>query len=102
MRWLGGIVLAAVGGMALAACPAMAANQDVTGTGGKAFPPQTVTINQGDTVTWRNAGGLHNVAFDDGSFIQPSPWTAAAWAVMRTFYPVAPFFYYSQEQGGRV
>jgi plastocyanin len=101
MRWLGGIVLAAVGGMALAACPAMAANQDVTATGGNAFSPQVVTINQGDTVTWRNAGGLHNVAFDDGSFIQPSPWSGAAWTVMRSFDTVGSFRYYCQVHGGQ-
>jgi plastocyanin len=103
MRWPGGMVLAAVGGMALAACPAMAANQDVTATPSNAFAPQTVTINQGDTVTWRNAGGLHNVAFDDLSFIEPSPFSGAAWTVMRTFDTVGSFRYYCQvhgQQGG--
>ena len=32
------------------------------------FTPQTVTINKGDTVTFVNKGGDHNVAADDGSF----------------------------------
>lgn len=32
------------------------------------FTPQTVTIQQGDTVTWINQGGVHNVAAQDGSF----------------------------------
>lgn len=101
MRWPGGMVLAAVGGMALAACPAMAANQDVTATVSNAFTPQVVTVNQGESVTWRNAGGLHNVAFDDGSFTQPSPFSGAAWTVMRTFDTVGSFRYYCQVHGGQ-
>jgi plastocyanin len=32
------------------------------------FNPSNLTINVGDTVTFTNAGGLHNVAADDGSF----------------------------------
>ena len=32
------------------------------------FSPQTIDINAGDTVTFLNFGGLHNVVADDGSF----------------------------------
>lgn len=32
------------------------------------FTPSTLTIELGDTVTWRNASGFHNVVADDGSF----------------------------------
>ena len=32
------------------------------------FSPSNLTINVGDTVTFTNAGGFHNVAADDGSF----------------------------------
>ncbi len=32
------------------------------------FSPANVTINAGDTVTFRNNGGNHNVAADNGSF----------------------------------
>jgi plastocyanin len=32
------------------------------------FTPSTLTINQGDTVTFTNDGGFHNVVADDGSF----------------------------------
>jgi plastocyanin len=32
------------------------------------FTPQTLTIQPGDTVTFVNKGGLHNVLADDGSF----------------------------------
>ena len=27
-----------------------------------------MTVFQGETVTWDNKGGFHNVKFDDGSF----------------------------------
>jgi plastocyanin len=33
-----------------------------------AFSPATLTITAGDTVTFVNQGGFHNVAADDGSF----------------------------------
>jgi plastocyanin len=92
MRWPGGMVLAAVGGMALATCPAMAANQSVT-AGGLSFSPQTVTIAQGESVTWTNIGGVHDVAFDDGLFQQPSP-PSAGWSVSRTFGSAGTYRYY--------
>src|SRR5690348_5949873 len=43
----------------------------IVNVGGKqppAFSPQTVNIKVGDTVTFINKGGLHNVVADDGSF----------------------------------
>ena len=33
-----------------------------------AFSPKTLTISAGDTVTFHNKGGTHNVAANDGSF----------------------------------
>src|SRR5512144_591326 len=33
-----------------------------------AFSPQFLTIQAGDTVTFLNLGGYHNVVADDGSF----------------------------------
>ena len=38
------------------------------GSAGLAFSPQTMDIVAGDTVTFLNFGGLHNVVADDGSF----------------------------------
>ena len=38
------------------------ANPDLT------FSPAELTISAGDTVTWTNNGGLHNVRADDGGF----------------------------------
>lgn len=48
---------------------AFAANHVVTvGGGGNGFSPANLTIQAGDTVTFRNAGGFHDVTADDGSF----------------------------------
>lgn len=57
---------------ALACVPAvsaLAADHEVT-VGGSAmrFAPSDLTIRVGDTVTFVNAGGTHNVVADDGSF----------------------------------
>ncbi len=51
----------------LFAAPTWAANFIVTANG-VAFSPRNLTIQVGDTVTFRNGGGFHNVAADDGSF----------------------------------
>jgi plastocyanin len=65
------------------------------------FEPATVTINQGDTVTWRNAGGAHNVSFVDGSFTEPRPPTSltSAWTVSRTFPMPGTSRYYCEVHG---
>ena len=41
-------------------CGIFATNHNVT-TVGNTFSPANITINQGDTVTWTNGGGSHNV-----------------------------------------
>jgi len=41
---------------------------NVGGNSPPTFTPQTLTIHAGDTVLFRNKGGLHNVVADDGSF----------------------------------
>jgi plastocyanin len=73
----------------------LAANQAVTASGSpNTFTPSTVTVLQGETVTWNNAGGFHNVHFDDGSFDQPAdpifPWSTA---VVRTFLSAGTYSY---------
>ncbi len=58
--------------MALAAIalagPCLAESFTVTANSTLTFSPQHLTIHAGDTVTFANQGGLHNVAADDGSF----------------------------------
>jgi plastocyanin len=79
---------------------AMAANVNVTATFSSTFSPKHVAIGVGDTVTWTNQSGFHNVHFDDNSFIQPSPPSSAAWTVMRAFPAVGTFAYYCEVHGG--
>ena len=60
------------------------------------FVPATVTVAQGEKVTWSNVGGRsHNVAFDDG-FIEPSPPSTSGWSVSRTFAQAGTFKYVCQ------
>ena len=86
---------------ALTAAPgALAANQTVNATPSLTFSPNSVVINQGDTVTWNNTGGLHNVNFDDGSYTMPASPSTSAWSVTRTFNTPGMFRYYCQVHGG--
>ena len=50
--------------------PASAALAAIVNVGGmqQVFLPQSITINVGDTVTFINKGGFHNVVADDGAF----------------------------------
>jgi plastocyanin len=77
----------------LLAVPASAADQTVTATPGNTFSPEDVTIDMGDTVTWSNGGGVHNVAFNDGSYTEPPQPTASQWTVERTFDTPGVFRY---------
>ena len=47
----------------------------------------------GDTVTWNNSGGIHNVAFNDGSFREPAQPDSSDWSVQRTFSEPGIFRY---------
>jgi plastocyanin len=91
--------VAAVGALVLAASPALGANQSVTATTNLQFSPAEVTITQGETVTWTNAGGDHNVVFDDGSFTQPPGADPSLWTVSRTFNAAGAFRYYCVAHG---
>jgi plastocyanin len=61
------IQLVAAGALALASVPALAANHVVHALSTRLFSPATLTINIGDTVTFVNDGGFHNVASDAGA-----------------------------------
>ena len=69
----------------LMAVPASAADQTVTAQPSTEWSPDDVTIDLGDTVTWNNAGGIHNVSFNDGSYTQPGQPSSSSWSVERTF-----------------
>jgi plastocyanin len=87
-------------GLMLAAAPALAANQTVTANSANQFTPASVTVNQGEIVTWNNTGGLHNVHFDDNSYVQPPTPQVAPWTVSRTFNSPGSFRYYCEAHGG--
>jgi plastocyanin len=82
----------------LAAAPSRAANHNVTVGPDLAFHPSTLTIDAGDTVTWTNAGGHHNVHADDGSF--GNSLSTSAWTFTRTFPSAGTVGYHCQEHGG--
>jgi plastocyanin len=64
------------------------------------FTPSTVTINQGETVTWTNAGtNPHNVHFQDG-FDQPQDPDSSGWTVMRKFDAAGSFQYVCEQHPG--
>jgi plastocyanin len=94
------IAIAGLTCSAVASATALAADQTVTATSSNDFVPAAVSVNQGETVTWVNAGGDHNVKFDDGSFEQPSQPSASAWTVARRFDNAGTFRYYCEAHGG--
>jgi plastocyanin len=99
VKWSAGIFVLAFAAI-LAAAPVLAADQAVTATPSNTFSPSTVTISPGDTVTWQNGGGDHNVKFDDGTYEMPASPQTTAWTVSRTFNQEGTFRYYCEEHGG--
>jgi plastocyanin len=83
--------VALLGGFATAATPSLAADLPVN-VFGIQFAPQSITIDQGDSVTWTNAGGFHNVRFDDG--VVNGPASTANWTFTRTFDTAGTFNYF--------
>lgn len=84
----------------LISCPAALANNQAVTVSSNVFTPSTVTVFQGEKVTWSNTGGSHNVKLDDGTFTQPPSPSSAAWTVSRTFDSPGSFRYYCQAHGG--
>lgn len=54
--------------LSLLALPAAAAEHTVEARPDNTFSPKNLEIEAGDTVTWVNMGGLHNVVDESGSF----------------------------------
>lgn len=90
---------ALIGGLGVAVGSALGTDQSVTAKPSLQFDPKTVTVSAGESVTWTNAGGLHNVSFDDGSFTQPASADTAPWKVSRTFDSAGTFLYHCQIHG---
>ena len=78
---------------------ALAADHMVT-AGGSAnvFNPRSLTINAGDTVTFVNGGGFHNLVADDNSFTSGPP--SDSWSLTQAFPNAGTFPYHCQIHGG--
>jgi plastocyanin len=84
---------------AFLAVPAWGTNFDVAAGGADTvFTPATLNIQAGDTVTWHNAGGEHNVLADDNSFTDGPP-SGASWTFAHTFATAGTFGYHCQNHG---
>jgi plastocyanin len=92
-------VAVALCGFGAAVQPVAAADYPVA-VSSDVFTPSTVTINAGDSVTWSNTGGSHNVHFDDGSFIQPPSPDSTMWTATRSFTAPTTLRYYCEAHGG--
>ena len=83
----------------LSALPSQGATFEVAvGGSGLVFTPAALNIHLGDTVTWRNAGGFHNVKADDGSFRSGSV-SGSAWTFSHTYNSAGTFGYHCEEHG---
>src|SRR5215472_12919202 len=93
LGWLGVVLLTAA-----ASC--WGANYTVTaGQTGLVFTPATLTINVGDTVTFVNGGGFHNVVADNNSFTSGAA-SSAHWSLPVTFTNAGMVLYYCAIHGG--
>lgn len=79
------------------ALPATAADVPVT-VSSDVFKPAGVVINLGDSVTWENVQGVHNVVADDGSFSSGEP-SEAPWTYTHTFTEPGTFIYHCTLHG---
>jgi plastocyanin len=95
------LIVVSIVALTLGCPPAFAANQTVRATSSSTFVEKDVTIAPGETVTWNNEGGTHNVHFDDNSFVMPMLPSPSSWSVARTFGPAAGTYrYYCDIHGG--
>jgi plastocyanin len=90
------VVLAVV---AIAAGAAPAAAQTVSAQPNNTFSPSELTVIQGQSVTFRNGGGTHNVHFDDGSVDIPATADSTQWEFAHPFNTVGDFRYYCEIHG---
>src|SRR5215217_401498 len=91
------VIAALLVGLGLSVLPADASDQSVSATPSDTFSPSAVTVTQGETVTWTNAGGNHNVRFEDGSFTDPATPETGDWEVSHRFDTVGTFAYYCDQ-----
>src|SRR5262245_28945711 len=94
-------VVLAVSALALGVVAAATAqDQTVSALGSDDFSPAQVTITQGETVTFKNSGGNHNVHFDNGSVDFPASPSTSSWTTTVTLNQVGDFRFYCEQHGG--
>ena len=74
-----------------------AADHDVT-VSSSVFTPDDLTIELGDSVTWTNVSGFHNVSADDASFRSGDP-ANPPWTFQFTFNNPGDFGYFCEIHG---
>ena len=94
----------AAGAVLLVAPGALADNASVGTTSEDLWTPAKVAVKPGETVTFTNNGGEHNVVWNDGKVpptpaesVEPSQWPAGG--VTRTFDRAGKFRYYCALHG---
>jgi plastocyanin len=101
-RWVPFVGVSAVVAVVLvtpaAAGRGVLADAEVTANSNNTFTPATLQVNTGETVTWRNAGGFHDVVFEDGPRHPPGP-SSDPWSYPRTFTQPGTYRYYCSEHG---
>jgi plastocyanin len=75
------------------------ADAEITANSNSTFTPAALEVNSGDTVTWRNAGGIHDVVFEDGARHPPGGASSDAWSYPRTLTQPGIYRYYCSVHG---
>lgn len=94
--------------LALASTPCGATVYVVTANPDLTFTPASITIHQGDSIRFENAGGVHNVHADDNRFICSINCTTnnapsdAAWSVVVQFRQLGTIGYYCDQHGDTI
>jgi plastocyanin len=94
LRLAGMVAVCAVAGALATGAGAQSAT--VSALPSDAFSPAEVTITQGDSVTFSNSGGRHNVHFDGETTANPSPASTSSWSFTRRFDAVGDFSFYCE------
>lgn len=87
-------------GIATAVVPAIGADHAVTARSDNTYAPATLTVTTGDSVTFRNGGGAHNVHFEDEIDAAFGP-TQTAWEHKRTFTRAGAYRFFCDAHGDR-
>jgi plastocyanin len=96
------VISLALAGATFAAVPSsLGADGAVTANPNNTFSPSQVTITEGEKVTFRNAGGAHNIHWESDVDAVDGPPRQDAWVVTRTFSTPGVYRYFCDAHGGR-